>query len=153
MAFLGSGRFGWRSSRGLPGWPGDRTGKGRVVLRTQSRRAFSFEMHPREAVSDLGQVAAVYAYARAVPADASGATVDASAADFQIGYVGQTDDMAARDAQHGAAADFAGHAFDLVLVLRIDEAPIRESVSRELCETYRPVLNDLLRGREAGETC
>ena len=105
-------------------------------------------MHPQEAVCDLAEVGAVYCYARAVPAATS---ADASGAGLEIGYVGKTGDMGRQDAEHEARGDFAGYGFDIVLILRIDEAPMRADIKSDLIETFSPVLNDLLRSIECGE--
>jgi hypothetical protein len=120
---------------------------GQVVLRSRSGRAYSFEVHPQEAVCDLADISAVYCYARAVPATSA----DASGTCLDIGYVGKTGDMGRQDAEHEARGDFAGYGFDIVLILRIDETPMRAEVKADLIETFSPVLNDLLRSIECGE--
>jgi hypothetical protein len=148
MAIVGGGLLGHLKQGGF-GLFGKRGKTGQIVLRARSRRAYSFEIYPREAVSDLCEVGAVYGYARAVPANAA---TDASGAGLAIGYVGRTDDMGRRDAEHEARGDFIGHGFDIVLILRIAQAPIRTDIERDLIDTFNPVLNDLLRGIERGET-
>jgi len=121
-----------------------------VVLRTRSKRAYACEVYPREAVSDLIDVAAVYAYVRAVPANKSSAVADASGNGLHIGYIGTTDSMGRQDDLHSAGGHFGGHGFDIVLVHRVADAPIRADIARDLVETFNPVLNDLLRGLEPG---
>ena len=120
---------------------------GQVVLRSHSGRAYSFEVHPQEAVCDLVEVSAVYCYARAVPATSA----DASGTGLAIGYVGKTGDMGRQDAEHEARGAFAGSGFDIALILRIDEARMRADIKNDLIETFSPVLNDLLRSIESGE--
>jgi hypothetical protein len=109
--------------------------------------AYAFEVHPQEAVSDLADVAAVYCYARAVPATEA----DASGTGLEIGYIGKTGDLGRQDAEHEARGDFAGYGFDIVLVLRNEPAPARAEIRRDLIDTFDPVLNDLLRSIECGE--
>jgi hypothetical protein len=128
----------------------DRRGEaGQVVLRASSGRAYAFEVHPQEAVSDLAEIGAVYCYARAVPA--ANCAIDFSGAGLEIGYVGKTADLGRQDSEHEARGDFAGYGFDIVLVLRSEEAALRADIKRELVETFSPVLNDLLRSIECGE--
>jgi hypothetical protein len=126
---------------------GRRDEPGQVVLRTRSGGAYAFEVHPQEAVSDLADVAAVYCYARAVPATEA----DASGTGLEIGYIGKTGDLGRQDAEHEARGDFAGYGFDIVLVLRNEPAPARAEIRRDLIDTFDPVLNDLLRSIECGE--
>jgi hypothetical protein len=126
---------------------GRREEASQVVLRSCSGRAYAFEVHPQEAVCDLAEVNAVYCYARAVPATAA----DASGTGLEIGYVGKTGDMGRQDAEHEARGDFAGHGFDIALILRVDEARMRADIKSDLVETFSPVLNDLLRSIECGE--
>jgi hypothetical protein len=126
---------------------GRREPAGQVVLRAQSGCAYPFEVHPQEAVSELAEVAAVYCYARAVPATAA----DASGTGLEIGYVGKTGDMGRQDAEHEARGDFAGYGFDIVLILRNEPAQARADIRRDLIDTFNPVLNDLLRSIECGE--
>lgn len=124
---------------------------GQMVLRTRSRRAYAFETYPCEALADLHEVGAVYCYARAVPANAAGQTGDASATGLAIGYIGKTNDLGRQAAYHEMRGDFAGHGFDIALILRIAQAPIRADIERDLIETFNPVLNDLLRSVERGQ--
>jgi hypothetical protein len=121
-----------------------------VVLRSQNKQAYACEVYPREAVSDLIDVAAVYAYARAIPANRSSAVADASGHGLHIGYIGTTDSMGRQDELHGVGGHFDGHGFDIVLVHRVAKAHIRADIARDLVETFNPVLNDLLRGLEPG---
>jgi hypothetical protein len=119
------------------------------VLRASSGRAYAFEVHPQEAVSDLAEIGAVYCYARAVPA--ANCAIDFSGAGLEIGYVGKTGDMGRQDAEHEARGDFAGYGFDIVLILRNEPARARADIRRDLIDTFNPVLNDLLRSIECGE--
>ena len=155
MAFLGGGLFGQRKPSGGLGLLGGRKGKtGQVVLRGQTKRAYSFDIYPSEAASALPDTGAVYCYARAVPADASGtAGRDAGSAGLQIGYVGRTANMGRQGAAHDRLGHFTGHGIDLGLVLWIEQAPIRADIERDLRELHNPVLNDLLRSYQPGQTC
>ena len=99
---------------------GRRDEAGQVVLRSQSGRAYAFEVHPQEAVSRSGRgrrrlLLRPRCSGRELAADASGTGLE-------IGYVGKTGDMGRQDAEHEARGDFAGYGFDIVLILRIDEA-------------------------------
>jgi hypothetical protein len=145
MTILGRGPLG-TAEAGF-GLFGRKDEAGQVVLRSHSGRAYSFEVHPQEAVCDLVEVSAVYCYARAVPATSA----DASSTGLAIGYVGKTGDMGRQDAEHEARGDFAGYGFDIALILRIDEARMRADIKSDLIETFSPVLNDLLRSIECGE--
>jgi hypothetical protein len=147
MTILGRGPLDRARAEGGFELFGRRDEAGHVVLRSQSGRAYSFEVHPQEAVCDMAEVSAVYCYARAVPATA----VDASGTGLEVGYVGKTGDMGRQDAEHEARGDFAGYGFDIVLILRIDEAPMRAEIKSDLIDTFSPVLNDLLRSVECGE--
>ena len=126
------------------------TGKGKadqVVLRGRSKRAYSFEIHVRDAVAALDDVPAVYIYARNVPAGSSLATAsDANGSGFNVGYVGRTDNMGRQDAEHERLQHFAGHGLDVVLILRIEQEAIRRDIESDLIDAFSPVLNDLLRG-------
>ncbi|KAB2919512.1 MAG: hypothetical protein F9K29_05495 [Hyphomicrobiaceae bacterium] len=149
MAILGSGLFGQlkpgKSGGRLLG--GSKAKVGRAMLRGRSKRAYSFEVYPRDVVSALWEAGAVYCYARTVPAGSPDSTgKDANGAGYEIGYVGRTDNMSRQDAEHQSLGHFDGHGFDAVLVLRIEQEPIRVDVERDLIELHNPVLNDLLRG-------
>ena len=146
MAFVGSRVLGRWKSQGGSRLLGRKGRAGQVVLRARSKRAYCFEVHPRATLSDLWEVGAVYAYARAAAAEAPDAARDAGATGLEVGYVGKTDNMSRQDAEHEARGHFAGHGFDIVLILRIEQAPIRDYVERDLAETFNPGLNDLLRG-------
>jgi hypothetical protein len=119
----------------------------RALLRGKSRRAYSVEVHAREGVCALQRVPAVYCYARALPADhaAPGANPD-----FAIGYIAQTADMAAQDAEHRRLQHFAGQDFDVVLLVREERELIRADIERDLLQRYDPPLNELLRGHQPG---
>jgi hypothetical protein len=147
MTILGRGPLDQARAEGGFELFGHRHETGQVVLRSQSGRAYSFEVHPQEAVCDMAEVSAVYCYARAVPVTSA----DASGTGLEVGYVGKTGDMGRQDAEHEARGDFAGYGFDIVLVLRIEEAPMRAEIKSDLIETFSPVLNDLLRSIECGE--
>ena len=113
----------------------------RALLRGKSRRAYSVEVHARESVPALQRVPAVYCYARSLPADDAAANPD-----FAIGYIAQTADMAAQDAEHQRLQHFAGQDFDDVLLVREEGGPIRSDIERDLIQRYDPPLNELLRG-------
>ena len=147
MTILGRGPLDQATADAGFGLFGRKDEAGQVVLRSHSGRAYSFEVHPQEAVCDLVEVSAVYCYARAVPATSA----DASGTGLAIGYVGKTGDMGRQDAEHEARGDFAGYGFDIALILRIDEARMRADIKSDLIETFSPVLNDLLRSIECGE--
>jgi len=138
------GRLRLATARGRPG--ALRRRPGQHILRGASRRAYAFEVHDRDDAADLDGVRAVYVYARRLATDASGAGLE-------LGYVGTTTiGMAAQDAEHARRGHFKGHAFDAVLVLRAEQELVRADIARDLIELHRPVLNDLLRGHEAGGT-
>jgi hypothetical protein len=65
---------------------------------------------------------------------------------FEPGYIGSTANLAGREAEHDRHGHFIGFAFDVVLVLRLDQEKIRIDIEGDLIELYRPVLNELLRG-------
>ena len=118
-----------------------------VVLRGRSKRAYSFEVHARDAVAALEDVPAVYLYATNVPAGSSLATAsDANGSGFNVSYVGRTDNMGRQDAEHERLQHFAGHGLDVVLILRIEQEAIRRDIESDLIDAFSPVLNDLLRG-------
>lgn len=118
----------------------------RTLLRGKSRRAYSVEVHAREGVSALQRVPAVYCYARALPADDAAANPD-----FAIGYIAQTADMAAQDAEHQRLQHFVGQDFDVVLLVREELELIRSDIERDLIQRYDPPLNELLRGHQPAE--
>ena len=127
-------------------------GKADVVLRGRSKRAYAFEIHTRDAIAALDDVPAVYVYARGVPAGSSVASAGAgNGAGFNVGYVGQTDDMGARDAEHERLGHFAGHGLDIVLILRVEQEVIRRDIEQDLIDAFSPVLNDLLRSIKPAE--
>jgi hypothetical protein len=131
----------------VKGWA---TGKGKtdVVLRGQSKRAYSFEVYATDAVAALEDTPAVYIYARRVPA---GSSVASAGGGFNVGYVGRTENMSAQDAEHERLGHFAGHGFDVVLILRIAQDVIRRDIEQDLIDAFSPVLNDLLRGYKPAE--
>ncbi|HWB43807.1 MAG TPA: hypothetical protein VG900_00025 [Hyphomicrobiaceae bacterium] len=150
MAFLVTGllaqvipAFGFRRRNAVAEAPA------RTLLRGASRRAYSVEVHAREAVSALRGVAAVYCYARTLAGD-DGAARDNP--DFAIGYIAQTADMAARHAEHERLQHFAGQDFDVVLLVREALEIIRADIERDLLQRYDPPLNELLRGHQPGPT-
>jgi|EndMetStandDraft_9_1072997.scaffolds.fasta_scaffold08651_4 hypothetical protein len=149
MAIVGSQLLDHFETEGGIGLLGRRGAAGQVVLRASSGRAYAFEVHPQEAVSDLAEIGAVYCYARAVPA--ANCAIDFSGAGLEIGYVGKTGDMGRQDCEHEARGDFAGYGFDIVLILRAEDTALRADIKSDLAETFSPVLNDLLRSLECGE--
>jgi len=125
---------------------------GQTVLRGASKRAYSFEVYRREAAASLWEVGAVYGYARQVTAEEPSATGrDAAGAGFAIGYVGRTGNMASQDAEHERLGHFVGHAFDALLILRVEEEAIRRDLEQDLIALYDPALNELLRGYQGAE--
>jgi len=116
-----------------------------VVLRGRSKRAYSFEVHARDAVAALEDTPAVYIYARSVPAGSALASAGAGSG-LNVGYVGRTENMARQDAEHERLQHFEGHGFDVVLILRIAQDVIRRDIESDLVDAFSPVLNDLLRG-------
>jgi hypothetical protein len=152
MASLVQGLFGHRSWGAARGLLKPRRKAGRAILRGLSKRAYSFEVHDRDAVAALSETAAVYIYARAVAGTPGGAAgKDSGAGGLEFGYIGRTTNMAWQDGEHARLSHFAGHAFDVVLVLPIEEEPIRADIERDLIALYRPALNDLLRSYQPGE--
>jgi hypothetical protein len=150
MGSIVSSLFGNRRPA-VKGWDAGK-GKADVVLRGRSKRAYAFEVHARDAVAALEDVPAVYIYARSVPAGSSVASTGGGTGEgFNVGYVGRTEDMAARDAEHEQLDHFTGHGFDAVLILRIQHDVIRRDVERDLIDAFSPVLNDLLRGYDPAE--
>ena len=122
-----------------------------AVLRGASKRAYSFDVHAREAAASLEDVPAVYIYARGLPADASDRAARDAGARFEVGYVGRTENMGRQDAEHERLQHFAGYGFDVVLILRIEQETIRRDIEQDLIDTHNPVLNDLLRGYKRGD--
>lgn len=150
MASIVSTLFGNRRPP-VKGWEIGK-GKADVVLRGRSRRAYAFEIHARDAVAALDDVPAVYIYARGVPAGSSVASAGAgNGAGFNVGYVGQTDNMGGEDAEHERLGHFAGHGLDIVLILRVAEGAIRRDIEQDLIDAFNPVLNDLLRSAKPAE--
>ncbi len=82
MTILGRGPLDQNRAGGGFELFGRRDEASQVVLRSQSGRAYAFEVHPQEAVCDLAEVSAVYCYARAVPVTSA----DASGTGLQIGH-------------------------------------------------------------------
>jgi hypothetical protein len=118
-----------------------------ATLRGASKRAYVFEVWRREAIPDLGEVAAVYVYARSLAAETTASLPrDAPGALFEPGYIGSTSDLGRRDREHDRHGHFIGFAFDVLLVLRLDQPGMRAEIEHDLTEHYRPVLNELLRG-------
>jgi hypothetical protein len=118
------------------------SGKGRigqVVLRGASKRAYTFEVYPREAAASFWEVGAVYAYGRR-------AGLEATVTEVQLGYVGRTGNLAWQDAEHDRLGHFIGHDFDVLLVQRIEQEPIRLDIEQDLIGQHQPVLNELLCG-------
>jgi hypothetical protein len=121
----------------------------RMILHGASGRAYSFEVHDR-AQAMLPDGGAVYVYARRTKdAAAQASAAEASAPALDVGYIGQTPNMAWQDGEHTRLGHFTGHAFDTVLVVPIEEPAIRADLARDLIARHRPVLNDLLRSDEA----
>jgi hypothetical protein len=133
------------SARGLFG--GGKQKPGQASLRGMSKRAYLFEVFRREAIPDLGEVGAVYVHARTAAPDAN-ATLPrgADGTAYEPGYIGSTADLARREAEHDRHGHFIGFAFDVVLVLRLEQEKMRAEIEADLVGLYRPVLNELLRG-------
>jgi hypothetical protein len=133
------------SARGLFG--GGKKKPGQATLRGMSKRAYLFEVFRREAIPDLGEIGAVYFYARTAPPDAASSLPrDAGGTAYEPGYIGSTAELARREAEHDRHGHFIGFAFDVVLVLRLEQETIRTDIEADLIGLYRPVLNELLRG-------
>jgi hypothetical protein len=125
---------------------------GQTVLRGASKRAYAFEIYRREAAASLRDVGAVYCYARKLAAEEPLATGRGPAgAGFAIGYIGRTGNMARQDAEHDRLGHLVGHAFDALLILRIEEEAIRRDLEQDLIALYDPALNELLRGYQGAE--
>jgi hypothetical protein len=130
-----------------------KTKTGQAVLRGASKRAYAFEVYRREAAASLWEVGAVYCYARRIAADdPAAAGRDSSGAGLRPGYIGRTGNMGRQDAEHERLRHFVGHDFDTLLILRIEEEPIRRDIERDLIARFDPVLNELLRGYQLGES-
>ena len=71
---------------------------------------------------------------------------------FEPGFIGRTADLGRRDAEHDLHGHFVGFAFDVVLVMRVDQEPIRADIESDLIELHRPVLNELLRGYQGSSS-
>jgi hypothetical protein len=124
-----------------------------ATLRGSSKRAYLFEVYRREAIPELGEIGAVYVYARtAAPAAAASLPRDSTGAAFEPGYIGSTADLARREAEHDRHGHFIGFAFDVVLVLRLQHETMRIDIAGDLVEFYRPVLNELLRGYQGNSS-
>lgn len=125
---------------------------GQTLLRGASKRAYTFEVYRCEAAAWLWEVGGVYCYARGVTAEEPSATGrDAAGAGFDIGYVGRTGNVASQDAEHDRLGHLVGHAFDTLLILRIEEETIRRDFEQDLIARYDPPLNELLRGYQRPE--
>ena len=150
MSSLVHGLFG-RRGRELPSLrPRLKGNAGRVILRGLSKRAYSFEVLEREAA--LPDMGGVYIYARRIAAESGRAAgQDASGAGLDVGYIGRTANVAWQDAEHTRLAHFVGHAFDVVLLLAVEQEPIRLDIERDLIALHKPVLNQLLRRHQPGE--
>jgi len=133
------------SARGLFG--GGKHKPLQATLRGMSKRAYLFEVFRREAIPDLGEIGAVYVYARSAPLDpASTLPRDGNGTVYEPGYIGSTAELARREAEHDRHGHFIGFAFDVVLVLRLEQGAMRSDIEADLIGLYRPVLNELLRG-------
>lgn len=133
------------SARSLFG--GAKTQPAKATLRGISKRAYLFEVLRREVIPDLGEIGAVYVYARtAAPEAPANLPRDAMGNAYEPGYIGATADLARREAEHDRHGHFIGFAFDVVLVLRLQQEKMRTEIAGDLVELYRPVLNELLRG-------
>lgn len=118
-----------------------------ATLRGISKRAYLFEVYRREAIPELGEIGAVYVYARTTtPNAAASLPGDPTGNGFEPGYIGRTADLARREADHDRHGHFIGFAFDVVLVLRLAQETMQRDIEQDLVESYRPVLNELLRG-------
>lgn len=125
---------------------------GRNIIRGTSGRAYDFEAYDVASVEDLSETSAVYIYARNLSAAAAHAqNRDATVEDYQIGYIGAAADLAATAEAHAETRAFAGHDFDVVLVVRVDNPRIRNEIMEDILALHRPVLNDLLRSNERAE--
>ena len=126
---------------------------GQLLLRGRSKRAYSFEVHRREAVASLWEIPAVYIYARTAPPGSShAADRDSISSGLAIGYIGRTENMGWQDAEHERLGHFVGHGFDAVLILRVEQEMIRADIERDLIEHHNPVLNELLRSYQGAKT-
>jgi hypothetical protein len=133
------------SARGLFG--GGKQKPAQATLRGMSKRAYLFEVFRREAIPDLGEIGAVYVHARTAAPDATSTLPrDANGTAYEPGYIGSTADLARREAEHDRHGHFIGFAFDVVLVLRLEQEKMRADIEADLIGLYRPVLNELLRG-------
>jgi len=133
------------SGRGLFGAGKDKPPQ--TSLRGLSKRAYLFEVYRREAIPDLGEIGAVYVYARSTGAEPAPTPPSVSPGNsYEPGYIGSTGELARRDAEHDRHGHFIGFAFDVVLVLRLEQRTMRGEIEADLIERYRPVLNELLRG-------
>lgn len=124
---------------------------GRNIIRGQSGRGYDFEAYPADLASELDDIACVYMFARNISADTMHKLgEDATAKDFSLGFVSETEDLAAATAAHKKAGHFRGFSFDTVLIARIPQAHIRAEVMEDVIALHAPVINDLLSGRESG---
>ena len=124
---------------------------GRNIIRGQSGRGYDFEAYPIAAVPEFDGVACVYVFARNISAETMHKLgEDASADDYSLGFVGETDSLALAATRHETAGHFRGFSFDTVLIARIPQAHIRAEVAEDVALLHRPVLNDLLGSHERG---
>lgn len=124
---------------------------GRNVIRGSSGRAYDFEAQPLSTLGQIEDVAAVYIYARDISSPhAHGQGRDATAEDYNLGYVGEADDIAAAHRRHEAAGHFDGFGFDVALLVCVDNPVIRAEIVEDIQSLHRPVLNDLLRSQHGG---
>ncbi len=126
---------------------------GRVILHGASGRAYNFKAYAAADLLRQAEVKAVYVYARPISTNGTPAPGrDATAQDFEVGYIGNTTDMAAQAAQHAQRQDFRGHDFNVALLVPVEQANIRDEIWRDLIDLHRPVLNDLLHGGNGGKS-
>jgi hypothetical protein len=147
MASLVGGLLGQLKPGSARGLFGAKNKPVQATLRGSSKRAYLFEVLRREAIPDLGEIGAVYVYARtAAPEAPQSLPRDQAGTPYEPGYIGATADLARREAEHDRHGHFIGFAFDVVLVLRLQHEQMRSDIEADLIDLYRPVLNELLRG-------
>lgn len=109
-------------------------------------------MLPVAQVHTLEGVGAVYVYARNLSADAAHERgIDATVEHYVLGFISETAGLGEAAAAHDSAEHFRGHGFDAVLFVRVEQALIRDEITRDLIALHRPVLNDLLGGNQRTE--
>lgn len=122
---------------------------GRNIIRGATGRAYDLEALPIARVRGLTETPAVYIYARDLSSrSAHQLGHDATIEHYALGYIDQTADMSEAAATHEGEQHFRGHDFDVVLLVRIEQAAIRKEIVEDLIAQHRPVLNDLLGGHE-----